>query len=49
MIITMGLGTEAGGVTNIYYVTEEIGVDFSSSIEIAIDFDADIAIVAEED
>ena len=49
MILTMGLGTEAGGGTNIYYVTEEIGVDFASSIEIGIDFDADIAIVAEED
>jgi hypothetical protein len=49
MIVTMGMGTEAGGGTSIYYLEESIAIGMSTEIEIGIDFDSDIVIVTEED
>lgn len=49
MIVTMGMGTEQGGGTNIYYLEESVSLELSSEIAMEIDFDSDIVIVTEED
>lgn len=59
MIVTMGMGTEQGGGTNIYYLEESIAlelsseesmdIDTSTDIEVSSDLESDIIIMTEED
>lgn len=49
MIITMGMGTEQGGGTNVYYLEESVDIALDREINVEVDFDRNIVIVTEED
>lgn len=49
MIVTMGMGTDSGGGTTVFYLEETIAITVDSEVNISIDTDSDRIISIEED